>query len=40
MKEQKNKDIKQVDDKKWAMVQGRMEKGVSKELQFIMDSLA
>ena len=41
MKEQKNKDIKQVnDEKKWAAFQKRMEAGVTKEQQFIFDSLA
>ena len=31
MKEQKNKDIKQVDDKKWALLQKKMDSGVEKE---------
>ena len=41
MKEQKNKDIKQVnDEKKWAALQKRIDGGVEKEQQFIFDSLA
>ena len=41
MKEQKNKDIKQVnDEKKWALLQKRIDGGVEKEQQFIFDSLA
>ena len=41
MKEQKNKDIKHVnDEKKWAALQKRMDGGVEKEQQFIFDSLA